>query len=128
MIDAFAKPLSEWIDAPDALAKLVVSGVCQDSRLCEKGDAYLALSGATTHGYRFAEAAVERGAVVVLVSPEVVNEHQSITQELRDLQVPIVPIENLDDLASALAAKFYNFPSQALTVVAITGTDGKTSV
>lgn len=128
MIDAFAKPLSEWIDAPDALAKLVVSGVCQDSRLCEKGDAYLALSGATTHGYRFAEAAVERGAVVVLVSPEVVNEHQSITQELRDLQVPIVPIENLDDLASAMAAKFYNFPSQALTVVAITGTDGKTSV
>lgn len=128
MIDAFAKPLSEWIDAPGALAELIVTGVCQDSRLCEKGDAYFALSGVTTHGYQFAQAAVEKGAAVVLVSPDVAGEHLAITNELVRQQVPVLQVDKLDELASALAAKFYNFPSQSLNVIAITGTDGKTSV
>ena len=128
MTDAFAKSLSEWVDAPSASADLVVAGVCQDSRLCEKGDAYLALSGATTHGYRFAQAAVDSGAVAVLVSPEVAIEYADVTSQLQQQQIPVVQIDSLDEEASMLAAKFYEFPSQSLTVVAITGTDGKTSV
>jgi len=128
MTDTFAKPLSEWVEAPLALADLVVTGVCQDSRLCEKGDAYIAMSGATTHGYRFAQAAVDKGAAVVLVCPKVANEHLAITNELMQQQVPVLQIEKLDESASALAAKFYGFPSHSLTIIAITGTDGKTSV
>lgn len=128
MSEAFAKSLTEWIDDPALSSELVVSGVCQDSRLCEKGDAYLALGGAMTHGYHFAQDAVNKGAVVVLVSPDIANEHESITNELQQQQVLVVQIEKLDELASTLAARFYDFPSESLTIVAITGTDGKTSV
>ena len=54
----------------EMLPALHISGVCQDSRLIESGDLYLALPGGTTHGMRFAEAAVANGAVAVLCSAD----------------------------------------------------------
>jgi len=128
MSQAFTQKLSEWIGDATVSADVMVSGVCQDSRLCVTGDAYLALSGATTHGYRFASSAVEQGAIAVLVAPEVATEHASITAELRKKNVVIVEIVDLDGAASSLAAKFYGHPSKSLSVIAVTGTDGKTSV
>jgi len=131
MTPTFSKALSQWIDSgsvPPAACDVLVNGVCQDSRLCEGGDAYLAIKGATTHGYRFATAAIKKGAVVVIVSPETAAEFVTITNELKALNVPIVELANVDGLAAELAAKFYDFPSRELSVVAVTGTDGKTSV
>jgi len=131
MSGSFSQQLGDWIDVanvPEIAAQLRVDGVCQDSRLCTHGDAYLALQGATTHGYRFAEAAVSNGAVVVLVSPEVAAENTTITAAIHALNIPLVHVPNLDNKASSLAAKFYGYPSQDLNIIAITGTDGKTSV
>lgn len=128
MSQAFAKPLSAWMDAPESLVDFQVMGVCQDSRLCVSGDAYFALSGATTHGYEFAISAVENGAIAVMVSPEMPAKYAGITQLLKDSNVPVIEVEKLDQNASALAVKFYDNPSERLTIVAITGTDGKTSV
>ncbi len=128
MSEAFEKPLSAWIDAPDSLADFQVMGVCQDSRLCVSGDAYLALVGSTTHGYEYAISAVENGAVAVLVSPEMPEKYSGITLKLKESNVPVIKVHELDNKASALAAKFYGNPSEQLKIIAITGTDGKTSV
>jgi len=125
---SFVKPLSAWIDASDAVADVQVAGICQDSRLCVEGDAYLALKGASTHGYQFAISAIENGAIAVLVSPDVAAEYSAITQQLNASGVPVIEVDKLDERASSLAAVFYEHPSEQLTVIAITGTDGKTSV
>ena len=129
----FTQTLSSWMSALDATfdvsyADVNVDGVCQDSRLCVKGDGYLALQGASTHGYQFAVSAVEKGAVAVLVSPEVAAEHKNISEELAARRIPVVEISGLDELASGLAVSFYKDPSASLSIIAVTGTDGKTSV
>lgn len=133
MSAGFAKPLSVWLKAvPLADGSVVpdmsVDGVCQDSRLCESNEAYLALGGNTTHGYLFASAAVQRGASVVLVSPGAAKDHPQVTSELNASAVPVVLVPELDKQAATLAAAFYDYPARRLNVIAVTGTDGKTSV
>jgi len=131
MAGVFEQKLSAWIDVEafsPAAHDVVVRGVCQDSRLCEAGDAYLALAGATTHGYRFAMAAIEKGATAVLVSPDVAAEFASTTEAIHNLNIPLIELDQLDTTAADLAAKFYGFPSKTLNIIAITGTDGKTTV
>ncbi len=110
------------------LPSLSVHGISQDSRLVEPGDLYLALPGATTHGLRFAEAAVASGAVAVACSPDALAAHEQAVASLRAAQVPLVVIEELDTRFVMLAARCYGEPDKALKLVAVTGTDGKTSV
>lgn len=133
MLASFTQNLSDWLSESDAElnslhADVEVAGVCQDSRLCVAGDAYLALKGATTHGYQFALSAIEQGAVAVLVSADAVAEHPGITEQLQQKNIPLVLCTDLDNQASQLAAKFYQDPSASLSIIAVTGTDGKTSV
>jgi len=136
MSSVFAKSLSAlvsawegtWVDAPESVTDTIVTGVCQDSRLCAAGDAYFALTGASNHGYEFALSAVKNGATAVLVSPDVATQYDGITQQLKSSAIPVIGIVELDQKVSGLAAEFYGHPSKQLTVVAVTGTDGKTSV
>jgi len=127
MSTGFTKQLSDWIDT-DVSMDVAIQGVCQDSRLVAAGDAYMALQGASTHGYTFAIPAVEKGAVAVLVTAEIAAEHAAVTEQLNEKNVSVVVVDNLDAVAAELAAKFYGFPSRTLKVIAVTGTDGKTSV
>lgn len=112
----------------DAVPALPVSGVCLDSRLIEAGDVYLAVAGATTHGMRFAKAAVASGAVAVLVSGAAKVDHVDIVQELLKAGCPVIEVSDLDSLSADIASRFYGAPDQSLTLIAVTGTDGKTSV
>jgi UDP-N-acetylmuramoyl-L-alanyl-D-glutamate--2,6-diaminopimelate ligase len=93
-------------------------GVHQDSRRVEAGDLFVARSGGKVSGAAFAQAAVERGAVALIVE--------------RGAPLPALPvpmIEVLDARRSlALAAEaVYGNPSRDLAVVGITGTNGKTT-
>ena len=112
----------------ETLPALRLQGVSQDSRLVEPGDLYLALAGGTTHGMRFAEAAVSSGAVAVLCSAEALTAYAETVDSLRAASVPVVAIDDLDARHVLLASRFYGQPDRALKLVAVTGTDGKTSV
>ena len=105
-----------------------VTGVCLDSRLIQSGDVYLAVAGANTHGMRFAKSAVTAGAVAVLVSDTGIREHAAVVSELEKMEIPVVKVDGLDDLSAHIASRFYGAPDQSLTLIAVTGTDGKTSV
>jgi len=118
--------LSPWVK--ETVPSLSVSGVTSDSRQVESGDVYLALSGATTHGIAYASAAVQAGAVAVLVSDQLSAEYQIIVHELQEQKVPLVSVNSLDESGVLIASRFYHEPDKSLTVVAVTGTDGKTSV
>lgn len=114
----------------DALAKTSVelSGVCLDSRLLVAGDVYLAMAGASTHGLQFVDAAIEHGAVAVVTDDAGVDDHPGVLSAVSTAGTPVLHVSNLKRQAGAIAARFYQHPSADLQVVAVTGTDGKTSV
>lgn len=105
-----------------------VSGVCLDSRLISAGDVYLAMSGASTHGMLFIDAALNSGACAVVVDSAGMRDYVDAIQRIRDAGKLVVRVAQLKRNCGAIAARFYQHPSQQLAVVAVTGTDGKTSV
>jgi len=118
--------LDEWLTEP--APDMNLQGVCLDSRLVAAGDLYLAVCGATTHGIRFAEAAVAAGASAVAIAPDVLRDYEDKIIALRESATPILVIEQLDQHCAAIASRFYGDPDQHMTLIAVTGTDGKTSV
>ena len=93
-----------------------INSVAYDSRKVEKGGLFVAISGFTSDGNRFIPMAVEKGAAVV------------VTARKPKLDVPYVLVDN-DRLALALlGTNFYGHPARDMTMIGITGTNGKTSV
>ena len=99
----------------------LISGVALDSRRVLPGDLYVALPGQATHGARFARAAVEAGAVAVLTDPA----GSALLDG--DLGVPLVVVADPRGELARLAAEVYGRPGDALLMLGVTGTAGKTS-
>ncbi len=96
--------------------ELEIGSVAYDSRKVEKGGMFVAISGFASDGNRFIPMAVEKGAAVV------------VTAKKPKLDVPYVLVEN-DRLALALlGTNYYGHPAKDMTMIGITGTNGKTSV
>ncbi|MGC6404721.1 MAG: UDP-N-acetylmuramoyl-L-alanyl-D-glutamate--2,6-diaminopimelate ligase [Candidatus Comchoanobacterales bacterium] len=106
---------------------VLFSRFVQDSRVANKGDVFLALKGSSEqHGSMFIESAIQRGVSAVLVSGD---EHQhGFVSFWPTTRIPIVTIKSLEDYIGALANQYYHHPSASQPVVAVTGTNGKTSV
>ncbi len=107
---------------------LVVTGLALDSREVVNGDAFIALAGAKQHGLVHAEQAVNNGACAVIFDPagngrQLAEAFQRSNCKL----VPIIAVENLSLKLGEMAARFYSDPSRSMTVIGITGTNGKTS-
>lgn len=95
----------------------IVKGVREDSRTVVRGDLFFALGGSRVDGASFAAKAVEQGAVAVVVQDK----------PLSGLKVPQVVVPDVRRALSDAAHSFYRRPSEALTVVGVTGTKGKTT-
>lgn len=108
--------LAENVADPD------IGGLCLDSRKVRAGDAFIALNGAIQHGIRHAEQAVANGAIAVIYDPIGAD-----MQAVKALTVPSLAIADLAQKLGKIAAKFYGHPSQALAVIGVTGTNGKTT-
>ncbi len=96
-----------------------VSGLALDSRRLRPGDAFVAVAGRRDHGLRHLDEALAAGAVAVLVDEAV---------ETVAAPVPVVQVRGLRWRLGELATRLYQDPSEALQVVGVTGTNGKTSV
>lgn len=95
---------------------VLVSGISADSRYVQTGDLFVAVPGSTTDGHDFIANAVDKGAAAVVG-----------TQEIATLNVPYIRVEDSKRALAQLAAAFYGFPARNLTVIGVTGTDGKTT-
>jgi UDP-N-acetylmuramoyl-L-alanyl-D-glutamate--2,6-diaminopimelate ligase len=93
-----------------------ISGVTVDSRKVQPGNLFVACKGGKFDGHKFIFHAIEKGAVAIVGSEHIV-----------DLGVPYLQIENPRQGLAYLAAAFYGFPARELTVIGVTGTDGKTT-
>ena len=96
-----------------------VSGLALDSRGVRPGDCFIALAGAREHGIRFAAAAAAAGAVAVLTEE---------VDVLPRVGIPVLRIERLRHHVGEIAARFFGHPARAMGVIAVTGTNGKTTV
>ena len=103
----------EW----HADAQMEICGVSSDTReeLCP-GTLFVALSGFAFDGNRFIPMAVQKGAVAV------------VTAQKPELDIPYILVENDRIALARIGANFYGHPSDAMTMVGVTGTNGKTSV
>jgi UDP-N-acetylmuramoyl-L-alanyl-D-glutamate--2,6-diaminopimelate ligase len=116
---ALADLTSGFVAVP---GNVLVSDLTLDSRAVGPGGLFLALKGRTHHGLKFVEQAVARGARAVLYeeSPD------AVAPTLGD-GVFVAAVPQLSQRASTIADRFFGAPSQALTLVGITGTNGKTT-
>ena len=94
-----------------------VTGLAADSRRVERGDAFVAVPGFKQDARRFVPEAVGRGAALVVTEGEA----------LSGVNVAQVLVPSARRALAALAGAYWNHPSRALTLVGITGTNGKTT-
>lgn len=116
-----AQLLQTWvsIDMPDA----DILGLHNDSRLIRPGYLFFAYPGAVADGRLFLKQAIQAGAVAIVYEPE-----QVPTSCVIPTEVPCFPITQLVTKLAAIASRFYDYPSRALSVTGITGTNGKTTI
>jgi UDP-N-acetylmuramoyl-L-alanyl-D-glutamate--2,6-diaminopimelate ligase len=106
---------------PDETIK--ISGLAIDSREVKPGDLFIALNGAEQHGLSFYQQAVQQGAKAIVYDPA--GEGRLLAQDIT--AIPCYAVIHLDQRLGEIAARFYDFPSRQLTVIGVTGTNGKTS-
>ncbi len=104
-----------------------VTSVTLDSRTVEPGGLFLACAGGGGHGLDYARQALERGAVALFCEPGHSWTPQQIARLSAELPVPLITVNGLGGLVSAIAGRFYGNPSEKLSLVGFTGTNGKTS-
>jgi UDP-N-acetylmuramoyl-L-alanyl-D-glutamate--2,6-diaminopimelate ligase len=100
-----------------------IRSVQYDSRRVGKNDCFVALRGTGTDGHRFLSDAVNKGAKAVVIEDE---SHFPDSLAMHTGIVKIVVADSRKALAQ-IAANYYHHPSRALTVVGVTGTNGKTT-
>ncbi len=104
------------IDLPTRWQALDLTGVQYDSRRVSKGNLFVAVRGFKTDGHRYLAMAAEKGATCAVVE-----------QKEPTLSIPQILVENTRAVLPVLAANFYRPEIDALQLVGITGTNGKTT-
>ena len=117
-------PLTTLHQAAEAVAWLRarVTGTLQtDSRSVQPGDGFIAWPGAATDGRAHVADALQRGAAACLV------EAQGVQDFVFPAAAPIAAFAGLKAATGEMASQWFHDPSHALQVLAVTGTNGKTS-
>jgi UDP-N-acetylmuramoyl-L-alanyl-D-glutamate--2,6-diaminopimelate ligase len=99
-----------------------VADLALDSREVGAGYLFFALRGRRSHGLEFAAEAAARGACAVLWEPG-----PNVEAPVFPQTVFAAPVEDLHKLVGRIADRFFKWPSSQLSVVGITGTNGKTT-
>lgn len=102
--------------SPTVLPDLSITGIAIDSRAVEPGNLFIAMRGSSQDGHDYITRAIENGAVAVVGQ-----------KDIQDFPVPYVQVDNPRQSLSDLSAAFYDWPGRKLTVIGVTGTDGKTT-
>ncbi len=115
------------IDSGDRMKKLnelvncnydiEIGGIKINSRDVVPGDLFVCTDMGTLDRHEFIDDAISRGAVAVVVK-----------RDVGEKSVPIIKVDNPNDVLPVACSKFYDEPENKLTMIGVTGTDGKTSV
>ena len=95
---------------------VVIKGIKINSKEVVEGDLFVCTMGVTADRHDFIDDAIAHGAVAVVVSHDVGKK-----------RVPVVKVKDTNKEFPYLCQRFYDYPENKLTMIGITGTDGKTS-
>ena len=111
------KDLLQGIEVLSASAEVEtdIAHVRYDSRTVEAGDVFVAVSGYAVDGHTFIPSVMEKGAAAV------------ICERIPQGNVPYIQVADSRRALAALGANFYGHPTKKMTMVAVTGTNGKTT-
>ncbi|PVX42771.1 UDP-N-acetylmuramoylalanyl-D-glutamate--2,6-diaminopimelate ligase [Pasteurella langaaensis DSM 22999] len=107
------------------LDDIIFNQMTLDSRLVTRGCLFVAIKGHAVDGRKFIANAIEQGAAAVLAECDDVSEHLQVHWQQN---TPVISYFALPEHLSEIADIFYDKPSQRLTLVGVTGTNGKTTV
>jgi UDP-N-acetylmuramoyl-L-alanyl-D-glutamate--2,6-diaminopimelate ligase len=93
-----------------------IKGISYDSRTVKDGYAFFALHGSSVNGKNFIPQALSKGAALIVAD-----------EKLKNLPVPTIQADDVISFMSAFGAKFFNYPDKELKIIAVTGTNGKTT-
>ena len=93
-----------------------VTGITMDSRAVKPGDIFACVRGSSFDGHEFAEKAAADGAVALIVDTDI------------SANIPTIKVNNVRSALGAISSLVYGDPSEELSVIGITGTNGKSSV
>ena len=92
-----------------------IGGISYDSRTTKPGDAFVAISGFETDGYKYIPSAVKNGAAVI------------ICDRVPQTETPYVLVDDCRRALALASANFFGHPADEMSVIGITGTNGKTT-
>ncbi len=95
-----------------------ITGLEDDSRKVAPGNIFFAIKGWKVNGHLFISDAVEKGAKVLVVQDKIPTYND----------VAIIQVPDTREALAHLAHRFYNSPTEQMTVIGVTGTNGKTTV
>ena len=106
-----------------------IGGIHFDSRKVGPGDLFVAQVGTSVDGHTFIDSCIQKGAAAVVLSNPAY-----LPKTCSDLSRPVAErptyllVENTDRALGLLASKWFGEPSRQLTLVGVTGTNGKTTI
>jgi UDP-N-acetylmuramyl-tripeptide synthetase len=100
------------------ISGIAIKRIINDSRKAARGDLFIALRGYKIDGYEFIDAAIEKGAGVI-VSEKDFEAPKNVVKIL---------VKDTRAVSPLIASNFYANPSEKLKIVGVTGTNGKTTI
>ena len=102
-----------------------IDAICSDSRKVSRGCVFVAVKGFTSDGHEYISRAIGLGAKAVVYEDEETLQKQVESTDLDG--ITLIKAESSRFALAMMAANFYDNPSEKLTLVGITGTNGKTT-
>ncbi|MCS6906715.1 MAG: Mur ligase domain-containing protein, partial [Anaerolineales bacterium] len=101
---------------PSMLAEVEIYAITADSRQVQPGMLFVAISGYSVDGHQFIPQAIQNGAAAIVGE-----------KEMPSVSVPFLRVSNSRIALAYLSAAWHGFPARQMTVIGVTGTDGKTT-
>lgn len=108
------------------VADIPITGIAIDSRAVKPGDLFVAMRGGSSDGHDYIPKAIENGAVAVVGEVDRTLAPDASAGVDNPTYI-YIGLENPRRALSWIAASFYDWPGRKLTVIGVTGTDGKTT-
>ena len=112
--------LDQLLEGMAEAPPISLTGISSDSRTLQKGNAFIASQGRTSHGLDFLQQAVAANVAAVVWDPA--------TRQAPSADIPMIPVAGLAGHIGTIANRFFDTPSQRIKVSGVTGTNGKTTV
>ena len=115
-------------DTVDSVPALEIKGVSSNSREVVEDSLFIALPGINSNGIDYTLEAVQAGAVAVLYDADDAYSHERIPLLRKQINTHWIGVTGLIQANGFIVSRFFGDPARAMTIVGVTGTDGKSSV